>query len=130
MPFSNGKKRGVFSPLHGRIAPRSVRLDALLCRSLRPSYFLETGTAQKYCFPTLASPPIPNILPPITPIYLFHNSSNISEYTSSPTSSRTSSSTAILFSRVIGILLINCKRLHLGIFPFCFIYFTASSGSK
>ena len=39
LPFLNGKKRGVFSPQHGRIAPRSVRLDAPRCRSLRASAF-------------------------------------------------------------------------------------------
>ncbi len=56
MPFSNGKKRGVFSPLYGRIAPRSVRLVIPPFRGIRPSYFPESGTSERDRFPTLASP--------------------------------------------------------------------------
>ncbi len=58
MPFSNGKKRGVFSPLYGRIAPRSVRLDTSKFRSIRRSYFSESGTAGRDRFFTLASSPL------------------------------------------------------------------------
>ena len=52
---SEDKKRGVFSLLHRRIAPRSVRSDAPSPRSFRTSYFLESGTSPPYR--TLASSP-------------------------------------------------------------------------
>ena len=57
LPSDDGKKRGVFSLLQRRIAPRSVRLDACSCRSLSPSYFLESGTAEKDQFQNLVSCP-------------------------------------------------------------------------
>ena len=75
MPFSNGKKRGVFSPLYGRIAPRSVRLDAHNSRSIRRSYFPKSGTTGRNRFPTPASPS--TLPPPPVPDFLHEKTSDI-----------------------------------------------------
>ena len=55
MPFPNGKKRGVFSPLYGRIAPRFVLLNQYKFRGIRLSYFPKSGAAKRKDFPAPAS---------------------------------------------------------------------------
>ncbi len=50
------RKRGVFSPLYGRIAPRSVRLDAHKFKSIRLSSFQRAEQREEMISPIWRPP--------------------------------------------------------------------------